>query len=112
MANEFQSEDHGSISEKDYSADDLDYSYMSSSRCSIHSDTHILRNSHSEYESYPPMHQIPSANYQTSFIYSRIKSFLWQSCCVCPPRRCTRYYNFSILTTIVLVIFTLTRQSW
>src|ERR1700761_7164117 len=112
MAKQFDPEDRGSISEKDYSADESDYSYTSSSRSSIHSDTHILRNCDTEYESHPPMLQISPLNHQTSFYYSRIKSLLWQCCCVCTPRRCTRYFNLTILTTIVLVIFTLTRQSW
>jgi Protein of unknown function (DUF3405) len=100
------------MEEKDYSADESDYPYSSSSRSSIHSDTHILRNCEAEYESHSPTFQYSPTNYRTSFYYSRIKSYLWQSCCVCTPRRCTRYFNLTILSTIILVIFILTRQSW
>jgi uncharacterized protein DUF3405 len=109
MDKEYDPDSDFSDQEKRFSSDDLRYSYSSSSRCSIHSDTHIL---HDEYDSHRPMLPQSTPSRHIPFYRSRIKAYLWQSCCVCTPRRCTKYFNLVLISTIILLFITLTRSSW
>jgi hypothetical protein len=112
MGKEYDPESDFSDQEKRLSSEDLRYSYSSSSRCSIHSDTHILHHSHGEYDSHTSMLPLSSPSRQIPFCRSRIKAYLWQSCCACTPRRCTKYFNLVLISTIILLFITLTRSSW
>jgi hypothetical protein len=56
-------------------------------------------------------HILPMAYNRTSSRPSRIRQLLLQHCCVCTPRRFSRYLSLIIISTILLLVITLAHLS-